>query len=762
MSEQADPHFFDFFPDSCTKPVAAAHTYPKRRPAMLRLTLRTLLSYLDDTLEPSEATALGAKLAESEQAQEIVERMRNVIRRRRLTVPPAASRMDPNTIAEYLDNEISPEQAEELERICLASDVHLAEVAACHQTLSIILGEPTEVPPDAIRRMIELGKGTTTVPKKSRTASPPAPVHAAGNAKPHAAHAATTTHSGRAEEESLPSLAGRSWLGRVAMLLGGAAACVLLGVAIHQLITAPPPTGPKPQLQVQADPPKPDPPKVSASKEEVIGVLPIPADAKPIDTKLPDAKVPDVKAPEAKVEPKVEPTPVAKVDPKTDDKTPPGGAVDLLPPPTFTTTVDPKIAGKVPDVPLTPPSAAVGPVGVMLEPAKDAPAVALQRLDKSGAWSRLLADGGKSPDVYSTRPLIALPGSRASFNLGGKVRLTLWGNVPEDKSPVAVVESLVELHAPEKIDVDLTLRRGRIVLTSTSENSNDPAGAETSWLVSLPTKGTKLLVECWGRIFRDDPFVRDPQSATRKGPRVFLSCVALDGTPMIKTATETAALTAVPGAAHVDWNSQRNKLETTALRELPPWFDAKTKPSAELTKLRKAFDAAFTGKASDLALTELMKSTDPLTRRTAVRCLGALDDLPGLVEVLNQDKAELRAVAVETLYCWIGASRTNDYRLFEMLKERLNETDAGVVMALLHGVPDAAAANPETYQALIANLVHPQMAVRELSRMNLYALAPAGANIPYDAADPTMRAAAHRRWQILIPPGKMPPTKKGA
>src|SRR3954452_4707904 len=92
--------------DWCTKLAAAAHLFPKRRPAMLRLTLRTLLSYLDDTLEPSEATALGAKLAESEQAQEIVERMRNVIRRRRLTVPPAASRIDPNTIAEYLDNEI--------------------------------------------------------------------------------------------------------------------------------------------------------------------------------------------------------------------------------------------------------------------------------------------------------------------------------------------------------------------------------------------------------------------------------------------------------------------------------------------------------------------------------------------------------------------------------------------------------------------------------------------------------------------------------
>ena len=36
----------------------------------LRLTLRTLLSYLDDTLEPAQAKTIGTKVAESEQARE--------------------------------------------------------------------------------------------------------------------------------------------------------------------------------------------------------------------------------------------------------------------------------------------------------------------------------------------------------------------------------------------------------------------------------------------------------------------------------------------------------------------------------------------------------------------------------------------------------------------------------------------------------------------------------------------------------------------
>ena len=55
---------------------------------MLRLTLRTLLAYLDDTLEPAQAKDIGEKVAESEFAQQTVERIKTVTRRRRLTTPP--------------------------------------------------------------------------------------------------------------------------------------------------------------------------------------------------------------------------------------------------------------------------------------------------------------------------------------------------------------------------------------------------------------------------------------------------------------------------------------------------------------------------------------------------------------------------------------------------------------------------------------------------------------------------------------------------
>ena len=52
----------------------------------MRLTLRTLLAYLDDALDPAQAKVIGQKLAESPSALELVERIRKVTRRRGLSM----------------------------------------------------------------------------------------------------------------------------------------------------------------------------------------------------------------------------------------------------------------------------------------------------------------------------------------------------------------------------------------------------------------------------------------------------------------------------------------------------------------------------------------------------------------------------------------------------------------------------------------------------------------------------------------------------
>ncbi len=126
----------------------------------MRLTLRTLLAYADDILEPAQAREIGQKLQESEVARELLQRIKDVMRRRRLGAPDVSGPdmgLDPNTVAEYLDNTLSPTSVADVERICLESDLHLAEVAASHQILTLVLGEAVNVPEERRERAYALG-----------------------------------------------------------------------------------------------------------------------------------------------------------------------------------------------------------------------------------------------------------------------------------------------------------------------------------------------------------------------------------------------------------------------------------------------------------------------------------------------------------------------------------------------------------------------------------------------------------------------------
>ena len=116
----------------------------------MRLTLRTLLAYLDDLLDPLDAVELGRRIDESKFATDLVQRIRQRAKQPRLGAPKVDGRgigLDANSVAEYLDNTLASDRVPEFEKVCLESDLHLSEVAACHHILALVLDKPATVSP---------------------------------------------------------------------------------------------------------------------------------------------------------------------------------------------------------------------------------------------------------------------------------------------------------------------------------------------------------------------------------------------------------------------------------------------------------------------------------------------------------------------------------------------------------------------------------------------------------------------------------------
>ncbi|MBQ6616516.1 MAG: hypothetical protein IJH67_09120 [Thermoguttaceae bacterium] len=116
----------------------------------MKLTLRTLLAYIDNLLPQQDAEEFEALLSKNEAANNLCNRIRSVMTRPELGAPDVLDKglhLDPNVTAEYLDNVLSSEESPEYERLCISSDRQLGEVSACHQILTVVQIEPAEVDP---------------------------------------------------------------------------------------------------------------------------------------------------------------------------------------------------------------------------------------------------------------------------------------------------------------------------------------------------------------------------------------------------------------------------------------------------------------------------------------------------------------------------------------------------------------------------------------------------------------------------------------
>ncbi len=150
----------------------------------MKLTLRTMLAYMDDGLDEADAKELGKKIDESEFASKLVYRIRSAMRKLRLGAPKLLGKgigLDANTVAEYLEATLSPDRVADFEKVCLESDVHLAEAAACHQILTLLAVAPVHVEPALRERVYQIGRPVAARPQSETAAasttasSPPAP-----------------------------------------------------------------------------------------------------------------------------------------------------------------------------------------------------------------------------------------------------------------------------------------------------------------------------------------------------------------------------------------------------------------------------------------------------------------------------------------------------------------------------------------------------------------------------------------------------------
>jgi len=125
----------------------------------MRLTLRTLLAYLDNAPLPNdEREPIQRVLDSNPAAEELVQRIRRVLTQPRLASPAVetAGVLQANQVAEYLDGTLDIGLTKRLEQICMTNDAALSEIAALHQILSDWIDQPAPISEGLRQRLYQM------------------------------------------------------------------------------------------------------------------------------------------------------------------------------------------------------------------------------------------------------------------------------------------------------------------------------------------------------------------------------------------------------------------------------------------------------------------------------------------------------------------------------------------------------------------------------------------------------------------------------
>ena len=763
-----------------------SHTDGKRKSHM-RLTLRTLLAYVDDILEPSDAKEIGAKINESGFAASLMNRIHDVMRRRRLTAPDLegpGSGLDPNIVAEYLDNVLPPEKVADVEKVCLESDVHLAEMAASHQILTAALGEPVQVTPESREHMYALGPVGRPNPKQ------PAKTVAAQPAETRAA--AVTTATGRpSDSKAVAPAAGRQdtidrlavsspseessngfqqtipeflrrrpiWRRALPYTVVGLIAVGWVGLVLYwppfNLSTT------NGDASKQADDlngqsaanqnggnalANTDGDRVEAAGANGIDEKPkdtAPVDRAPIDPPPPadesagDTSVVDAKPPEKLSLPGI-PAPQPRPDANSSQK--PDEPV--------------KVAATVP-VPPTPKRK------VVQQPAAEAPKF---QYDSPGGI--LLRFDAKIEDWVVMPPrAIIHPGEQfaspepfdAEVKIGDSLcRVTLVGG------------TAASILLPTKAAaIGFRIEKGRVILkagkqaaTEVKADAGDVkpvvlavAVKDEQWQIALLTPGTVCGLEI-SPVQPERPNQNLGRNSYTGGLYVVKGSVRFsDGEGPSRVIRAAGWLSLTPTERLADKTLPGTE-EGSPLLSIPGWLDrAAKRNTSTLRRYTSLFEKEFDDKRPlSENVPPLINDSRPYISSLAVKCLALVDDYASLAAALNAGHEESRMAAIIGLRRWLPTSEKHGPLLKEELQKNFPPDEVDVIHRLLWGFNKQDGTDHETSTQLVEWLDHTNITVRELAFLHIYRMT----GIKYDyhpLRSVQQRRSAIGRWEGRIKNG---------
>jgi hypothetical protein len=686
---------------------------------MLRLTLRTLLAYLDDTLDPATARDLGARVAASEPARELMDRIKRVTRRRGLQTPAVSDRGDPasdaNTVAQYLSNTLPADQVAAFEQACLDDDIHLAEAAACHQILTVVLTEPVRVPPRANQRMYKLVEPPAALPDRKP-----------GKAIPVGGMPAAAVESAAEADEADAALllgmrrysAGpRSGRLRLAAAVLGLAALLVGAVvmALPRTAPTPPPAQPGP-VSYAGNPPaaRPVPPapvetyrgEIAPPPRRVTGAKPKPEGPKAVEKK---------------------PTPAVK-------------------PP------EPPLANKVPA-----PVNGGERVGYLFS---ENVLVLTRKPDPAAGWLRLARGERKEekkflpPDtpgsVVPGQTVLCLPGYKAEIRTDTDLAVRLWGNIPEVLPPDVLenhvpLEVRVRFHTPpDGFDADLTLLTGRVYLKTRKEGGARVRvrAAGEVFDITLPGPTADVMAELVYFYPPGSTYVRGKADA----PRADLKVAVVAGVASVAAPERAAAFDKLTAPTVIARDPKTEQLRAPA--EIPPdkWhryefntlLEAKVGVEVQraLTTVAARVDTpdGITGALAERLTDRPEKPADSLlpvilNRAAAYAQQAVLAEGPtgtGLKNLLDRLdevlRGYIRPAATFALAAWLTQDAGNCDKLRDLLAAEYGD-DADRMVQLLRGAvtvpPPGGKLNGDDLDRLVGLLNHKSVAVRQLALANL-------------------------------------------